>query len=232
MFGEGGWPEFEALQSRMHVSDASQARLLAGQNPVTYLVFDLLQLDGRPLLDLAYRYRRELLDELGLVGPNWQTPPSFPGEDFEAVRAVSAEHHMEGVVAKRLDSRYLSGARTDNWRKIKNHSAPGGRRGRLQAGQGQPHRPGRVAADRGGTDHSGLIYAGHVGTGFSAETLRMLGERLERNFVAHCSLPETPAPSNVAMLLSKSSAESIRFIASAAPVPSPSLRSRSRIGRA
>jgi len=50
VFGEGGWPEFEALQSRMHVSDASQARLLAGQNPVTYLVFDLLQLDGRPLL--------------------------------------------------------------------------------------------------------------------------------------------------------------------------------------
>src|SRR5204862_6799455 len=83
VFGEGGWPEFEAMQARMHVSDASQARLLAGQNPVTYLVFDLLQLDGRPLLDLEYRYRRALLDELGLAGPNWQTPPSFPGEDFE-----------------------------------------------------------------------------------------------------------------------------------------------------
>ena len=104
MFGEGGWPEFEALQSRMHVSDASQARLLAGQNPVTYLVFDLLQLDGRPLLDLEYRYRRALLDELGLAGPNWQTPPSFPGEDFEAVRAVSrrAGHGRRGGQAPGL----------------------------------------------------------------------------------------------------------------------------------
>jgi len=178
VFGEGGWPEFEALQSRMHVSDGAQARLLAGQNPVTYLVFDLLQLDGRPLLDLEYRYRRELLDELGLAGPNWQTPPSFPGEDFEAVRAVSAEHHMEGVVAKRLDSRYLPGARTDNWRKIKNHL----RQEAVVAGYkpGKGNRTGQVGSLLiGVNDDSGLIYAGHVGTGFSAGTLRMLGERLE-----------------------------------------------------
>jgi bifunctional non-homologous end joining protein LigD len=87
VFGEGGWPEFEALQSRMHVSDASQARLLAGQNPVTYLVFDLLQLDGRPLLDLEYRYRRALLDELGepllsstLIMPGDALPMNEPEE--------------------------------------------------------------------------------------------------------------------------------------------------------
>ena len=149
VFGEGGWPEFEALQSRMHVSDASQARLLAGQNPVTYLVFDLLQLDGRPLLDLEYRYRRALLDELGLAGPNWQTPPSFPGEDFEAVRTVSRDQGMEGVVAKRLDSRYLRRHQDRQLAQDQEPPEPGGRRGRLQAGQGQPDRPGRLAADRG-----------------------------------------------------------------------------------
>src|SRR5208282_4955709 len=48
-------------------------------------------------------------------------------------------------------------------------------------------------------------------------------------FVTHRTLPDTPAPANVAMLWNKSSADSITFIASAAPVPSPSLRSRSRM---
>ena len=178
VFGETGWPEFEALQPRMHVSSAAQAALLAGQTPVTYLAFDLLQLDGRSLLDLPYRDRRALLDELGLAGPFWQTPPSFPGEDFPAVRAVSVDHGMEGVVAKRLDSAYAPGVRTDNWRKIKNAR----RQEVVIAGYkpGKGNRTGQVGSLLIGVhDSSGLIYAGHVGTGFSVETLRMLGERLE-----------------------------------------------------
>jgi bifunctional non-homologous end joining protein LigD len=178
VFGADSWPEFEALQSRMHVSSAAQAKLLAGQNPVTYLVFDLLQLDGRPLLERGYRDRRALLDGLGLSGPYWQTPPSFPGEDFPAVQAVSVEHGMEGVVAKRLDSRYLPGTRTDQWRKIKNHR----RQEAVVAGYkpGKGNRTGQVGSLLiGVNDASGLIYAGHVGTGFSDQTLRMLGEQLE-----------------------------------------------------
>ena len=149
VFGEEGWPEFEALQPRMHVSDASQAKLLAGQNPVTYLVFDLLQLDGRPLLDEAYAERRALLDELGLAGPYWQTPPSFPGEDFPAVQAVSrrARHGRRGGQAAGLEVPARGADRS--LAQDQEPAAPGGRRGRLQAGQGQPDRPGRVAAHRG-----------------------------------------------------------------------------------
>jgi bifunctional non-homologous end joining protein LigD len=177
VFGEGGWPEFEALQPRMHVTSAAQAAMLAGQTPVTYLVFDLLQLDGRPLLDMEYRDRRALLDELALNGPSWQTPPYFPGEDFEAVQAVSSQHRMEGVVAKRLDSRYAPGVRTDHWRKIKNVL----RQEAVVAGYkpGKGNRAGQVGSLLiGVNDSSGLVYAGHVGTGFSADTLRMLGDKL------------------------------------------------------
>jgi bifunctional non-homologous end joining protein LigD len=177
VFGEGGWPEFEALQPRMHVSSASQAALLAGQTPVTYLVFDLLQLDGRPLMDLGYSERRALLDELGLAGPYWQTPPWFPGSDFEAVRAVSVEHGMEGVVAKRLDSRYTPGVRTDSWRKIKNVRTQEAVVAGYKPGKG--NRTGQVGSLLiGVNDASGLVYAGHVGTGFTDETLRMLGDKL------------------------------------------------------
>jgi bifunctional non-homologous end joining protein LigD len=178
VFGADGWPEFEALQPRMHVTSASQAALLAGQTPVTYLVFDLLQLDGRPLFELGYRERRALLDELGLTGPFWQTPPWFPGEDFEAVKGVSMAQRMEGVVAKRLDSAYVPGVRTDYWRKIKNVL----RQEVIVAGYkpGQGNRTGQVGSLLIGVhDAAGLIYAGHVGTGFSVETLRMLGSLLE-----------------------------------------------------
>jgi bifunctional non-homologous end joining protein LigD len=178
VFGADGWPEFEALQPRMHVTSAAQASLLAGQTPVTYLVFDLLQLDGRPLFELGYRERRALLDDLRLTGPFWQTPPWFPGEDFEAVKGVSMAQRMEGVVAKRLDSAYVPGARTDYWRKIKNVL----RQEVIVAGYkpGQGNRTGQVGSLLIGVhDAAGLIYAGHVGTGFSVETLRVLGSLLE-----------------------------------------------------
>jgi bifunctional non-homologous end joining protein LigD len=177
VFGEDGRPRFEAIQPRMHVGSPSQAAMLARQTPVTYLVFDLLQLDGRPLFDVGYAGRRALLEDLRLSGRYWQTPPSFPGEDFPEVQAVSLAQGMEGVVAKRLDSRYLPGVRTDNWRKIKNTR----RQEAVVAGYkpGKGNRAGLVGSlIIGVNDDSGLIYAGHVGTGFTAETLRMLGDRL------------------------------------------------------
>jgi len=179
VFGAGGWPEFEALQPRIHVTDALAAARLASLSPVTYLVFDVLQLDGRPLVDLPYRDRRSLLDSLPVNGPFWQVPPSFPGEDFEAVREVSRQHSMEGIVAKRLDSRYVAGTRSDYWLKIKNSR----RQEVVVAGwkPGKGNREGQVGSLLVGVHGpSGeLEYAGHVGTGFTVETLRILGRLLE-----------------------------------------------------
>src|SRR3984885_6415263 len=53
-----GRPDFEALQPRMHVSSPAQAVRLARLTPVTYLAFDVLQLDGRPVGGLPYSERR------------------------------------------------------------------------------------------------------------------------------------------------------------------------------
>ena len=58
-----------------------------------------------------------LLDGLGLVGPLWATNGWYC--DGETLFAVCAEHHHEGVVAKRLDSPYLPGRRTRTWLKRK-----------------------------------------------------------------------------------------------------------------
>ena len=179
----GGRPDFEALQPRMHVSSPAQAVRLAELTPVTYLVFDVLQLDGRPLTALPYAERRKVLDDVVRTGGNWLSPPTFPGQDLAAVRAASVANGLEGVLIKRLDSAYEPGARTGSWRKIKNVR----RQEVVVAGwkPGKGNRDGLIGSlligyyGAAADGSRGLLYCGHVGTGFSDKTLRMLTRRLE-----------------------------------------------------
>jgi len=172
-----GRPDFEALQPRMHVASADAAFRLSATIPVSYLAFDALQADGVRLTPLPYRERREILDTLIPNGPRWLAPPNFPGPDLAAVRAASVANGLEGVVAKRLESVYEPGARPGTWLKVKNQL----RQEVVVAGwkPGQGNRTGLVGSLLVGF-HSGaaLVYAGHVGTGFSDSALRMLTSRL------------------------------------------------------
>ncbi len=174
---DGGRPSFEALQVRMHVTSAAQAAQLAGQVPVVYLVFDLLHSDGRALLDLPYTQRRELLDALALAGRFWQTPPAFTGAAGADVLAAAAAQGLEGVVAKRLDAPYRSGARSADWRKVKNTRRQDVVVGGINPGKGG--RSGQVGSLLAGVQTpAGLAYAGRVGTGFTERSLRLLEQRL------------------------------------------------------
>jgi bifunctional non-homologous end joining protein LigD len=170
-----GRPDFEALQPRMHVSSADAAVRLAATIPVTYLAFDVLQLTGVPLLALPYSSRRETLKTVMGNDPGFLIPPDFPGPDLDAVLEASVATGLEGVVAKRLDSVYEPGARTGNWLKVKNLL----QQEVVVAGwkPGQGNRAGLIGSllvgvrsEPGGA----LLYAGHVGTGFSDPVLRML----------------------------------------------------------
>src|ERR1019366_4717602 len=115
---ERGRPSFEALQQRMHVGSRAQAKRLAADTPVTYVIFDLLWLDGHSLMALPYTQRRELLAALALKGASWQTPEHVLQGGEQLLRA-SAEQGLEGILAKRLDSPYQPGLRSSSWVKIK-----------------------------------------------------------------------------------------------------------------
>jgi bifunctional non-homologous end joining protein LigD len=172
-----GRPDFEALQPRMHVASPEAALRLAELIPVSYLAFDVLYLDGVPLIARPYAERRKILNSIIPNGPGFLCPPEFPGTDFEAVRAASVANGLEGVVAKRLDSVYEPGVRSSSWLKLKNLL----RQEVVVAGwkPGQGNRAGLIGSLLVGLhSSSGLVYCGHVGTGFSDETLRMLTERL------------------------------------------------------
>jgi bifunctional non-homologous end joining protein LigD len=175
--GDSGWPDFEVLQNRMHVRDASLAQRLVAEYPVTYLAFDLLHLDGRPLLNLPYTQRRALLEDLAMNGQSWQTPPSFIGAPGADVQAVSRQHGLEGVVVKRLDSRYEPGKRPGTWRKVKNIRRQEAVIGGWRPGKG--NRSGQIGSLLVGVqEDGGLVYAGHVGTGFTDRVLRQLTAQL------------------------------------------------------
>ena len=130
----------------MHLERAS-ARCAAGEGaPVTYMVFDLLWLDGRSLMDEPYEERRERLEELGLDGRRWQTPPHVVGDGaqlLEARRAGARGHRRQ---AARLP--YEPGRRIDALGQDQERRAPGARHRRLAARRGGRARAHRRALRR------------------------------------------------------------------------------------
>ncbi|MGH2950689.1 MAG: non-homologous end-joining DNA ligase [Solirubrobacterales bacterium] len=180
-FDEDGRPSFQRLQRRMHVVDDAEVRRRRKEVPVTYVVFDLLYLDGRSLLDLSYEERRAELEALGLDGESWQTPACHSG-DGTALLAASRARGLEGIIAKRLGSAYVPGRRTRNWLKVKNVRSQEVVIGGWLPGKGR--RAGELGAllvghhERDGKQRR-LRYAGKVGTGFGASDLRLLREALE-----------------------------------------------------
>ncbi len=109
---DDGRPDFARLRHRLTGSRVNR-------RPVVLQMFDVLHLDGRSTRSLPYRERRALLDELALEGPAWRTPASLVVERSEAFVAEVDRLGLEGVVAKRLDSRYTPGRRTPAWIKHK-----------------------------------------------------------------------------------------------------------------
>lgn len=167
---------FGALQNRMHVTRPGKS--LLANSPVTFLAFDLLHLDGEPLLELPYSTRRERLTALGLRGAHWSTPPHFDGGGADAV-ATSRAQGLEGVVAKRLNSKYLPGKRSRDWVKVKNVRTQEVVVGGWRPGAGR--REGRIGSLLVGIPGpGGLEYVGHVGTGFTDAVLDDLTARLRR----------------------------------------------------
>jgi len=171
--GGDGRPSFGALQHRMQVTSKAQAKRLAKSTPATYVIFDLLWLDGHSLTDLPYSERRELLTALELNGSSWQTPEHLLGSG-SAVLAASAEQALEGIVAKRLDSTYQPGGRPGTWVKIKNIH-----RQEFVIGGWVPGKGSRAAGIGallvGVHDERGMLrYSGRVGTGFTEQELERL----------------------------------------------------------
>ena len=186
-----GRPSFGLLQQRMHLTNPVEVARRAAEVPVSYVVFDLLHLEGHSLLDVPLRDRRRLLDQVLDDGPRWRTSPQH--DDGPALLEAATDRGLEGVVAKRLDSRYEPGKRTRTWLKVKVR-----RKQELVVGgwvPGEGNRSGRLGALLVGY-HDGpggpLRFAGRVGTGFRDAELDRLAERCAA--LAQDDCPFDPPP--------------------------------------
>jgi bifunctional non-homologous end joining protein LigD len=161
--------------------------------PLVYYAFDLLELEGEPLVDLPLVERRKRLAGL-LDRRNRTMRLSETFDDGGALLQAAEEQHLEGIVAKRLDSNYAAGRRTRDWLKIKTH----GEQEFVIAGYTKG--TGRRASTFGSLvlgyyQGNELVYAGNVGTGFDAREIDRLLEQLRplrRSSPAFREAPKMP----------------------------------------
>lgn len=108
---------FYRLSGRMAARRPTAVDTARRRTPATFVAFDILWLEA-DVTNAPYRERRQLLEELRLQGPAWCTVSSFEGAGAELFAACTTLG-LEGLVAKRLDSRYEPGVRSKAWIKAK-----------------------------------------------------------------------------------------------------------------
>ncbi len=174
-----GLPDFSVLQERMHVRSAAAAAGLAERIPATYMIFDLLRLDGEDLTHLPLSRRRELLKGLDLGG-SWQLPDTY--DDGAMLFEATLQQGLEGVVSKRSESRYTFDARSPHWVKLAHRH----RFSYVVAGwRAQVGTSDRLAALLVGEPTTeGLHYRGRVGSGIGAAASRLLSDLIKQDEVA------------------------------------------------
>jgi bifunctional non-homologous end joining protein LigD len=178
---EDGRPSFSAMQQ-------------AGSGtPILYYVFDLLEVDGEPLIDLPFVERHKRLEQL-LDRRNQTVRLSEAFDDGNALLEAAKQQRLEGIMAKRLDSRYLPGRRTRDWLKIKARN----RQEFVIVGytRGKGRRERTLGSLILGVYEGGeLVYAGNCGTGFTDQEIdRLLAKLrpLERDTPPFRVVPKMP----------------------------------------
>ncbi|MBT2567925.1 ATP-dependent DNA ligase [Arthrobacter sp. ISL-85] len=177
--GPGGRPDFGLLQGRMKLTRAADVAKARTSIPVQLMLFDLLFDDGKDLRRLPLSKRRERLE--GFFQPSG-CPADLSmvlAERVELLLESVQELGLEGVMAKRTDSRYVSGQRTRTWIKLKTEQTQ-----EVVVGGWRPGKGGRqdtVGSLLVGIPDGGkLQYVGRVGSGFSARELTELRQTVER----------------------------------------------------
>ncbi len=158
-FDEDGVPRFELFQR--------------SEGNIAYVVFDLLELDGEPLIAEPWSRRRERLEELIVPGaPIIVLSQVY--DDGAALLDAARRRGLEGIMAKRIKAPYRPGRRSDDWRKIKLREEITLLIAGYTSGQGSRARLGALLL---ATDDR--EYAGKCGSGLSDEDIRDVLARLQ-----------------------------------------------------
>jgi bifunctional non-homologous end joining protein LigD len=165
-----GVPRFAAIADRMHVRNPRRAEQLATSNPVTLLVFDLLEVDGEDLMRQPLTQRRARLDALAVEGPSWQVPATY--DDGSMLLDATGRQGLEGMVSKRRASLYVPGRRSEDWLKFPHRPTASYVVGGWRLETDSASRLGAVLV--GVPTARGLSYRGRVGSGIAGRVGQQL----------------------------------------------------------
>jgi len=187
---EKGNPDFSTLQKRMNVTRPTAVEKAAREIEISFIIFDVLYLDGRDLRKVLWEQRRERLETLAsLLPPMCRLSPVQLGSRHhnhggEEMLEVARQKGLEGIVGKKIDAIYEAGERSGSWVKIKLVQ-----RQELVIGGWVPEvsQDGKLRLDHIGALILGFYepggkrfhLAGAVGTGFTNESSRAMVERLK-----------------------------------------------------
>ncbi len=172
---EKGRPDFARFQQREHIIDNTRIEILSSLIPVTYVVFDLLLLNGEPIMKRPLMERRALLGEMFPLRDNVILSESY--SDGKKLFKLALTKGFEGTMAKDKGSSYLPGIRSGYWLKIKNFSDIDA----VVCGYLEGESSRYFASLIIGAYYMGrLVHIGDVGSGLDEQTMEYLYRRLAK----------------------------------------------------
>jgi DNA ligase D-like protein (predicted ligase)/DNA ligase D-like protein (predicted 3'-phosphoesterase) len=167
-----GKPDFQAVLERRKASSSAEIRQLSQSSPATYIVFDILERHGKPLIDLTLSERKRLLEQSVADGKHVTLSSYVEKNGKDYYQAVLGKG-LEGVIAKKKVSVYEPGIRSNSWLKIKKLLTCDCVV--LGYTEGEGNRKNTFGALILGLYQKGkLVFVGKVGTGFSQNDLETL----------------------------------------------------------
>jgi DNA ligase D-like protein (predicted ligase)/DNA ligase D-like protein (predicted 3'-phosphoesterase) len=167
-----GRTDFQTLLERSRASFIEDIEFMAKKYPATYIVFDILEKDGNPIIGLPLIERKRILRS-SVKESRSIVLSVFVEEQGEAYYRAALEKGVEGIMAKKKDSIYEPGLRSSNWLKIKKLTSCDCVIFGYTKGKGV-----RVASFGalilGLYDEENAVYVGKVGTGFSEDNMKSL----------------------------------------------------------
>jgi bifunctional non-homologous end joining protein LigD len=186
-----GVPNFQRHQKRMNIDSEKEIESLSKSTPSTFYVFDILHLDGRNLRQLEFLERRTILAKVLKVRSPRIRISDYIEESGKAVFDTAVRMNLEGVVGKQKNSKYLEGARSPSWVKIKGTVTQDCAIIGYTPGEG--NREGYFGSLILAAYISGrLKFIGHSGSGFTSEQVQEIFKKLERLKIARRPIDFVP----------------------------------------
>jgi bifunctional non-homologous end joining protein LigD len=187
-----GRPDFQSHQRRMNVDSIKDVEKLSHKMPATYYLFDILYIDGRNLQSLSFLERQKNLSDVIVQTMKNNNNNRIRISDFVDERGIDIFQRiksmdLEGIIAKNKYSKYIQGARSTNWLKIKNIKSQDCVVIGYTRGEGNRQRYfGSLLLAIYDIQEKELRFAGHTGSGFDFGQLNEIYSKFQQMKIERC----------------------------------------------